>query len=77
MTTFAKTTDGLIHVVFSDNCYSGKHFETMDLIPESQWENDHGKYDPEYICCNSYKYSEIVITDTNLSLVRGRPISSL
>ena len=43
----------------------------MDLIPEKQWENAYGRYDVEYISCTIYKYADIVITDSNLSLVRN------
>lgn len=69
MTTYAKTTDGKIHVVFSDN--PEFYPETMDLIPKEQWLDDYGKYDPEYICCTNYLYSHILVTDTNLTIVKN------
>ena len=72
MRMFAKTKDDKIYVVFSDNTEgSSRYAETMDLIPEEQWENAYGRYDVEYISCTIYKYADIVITDSNLSLVRN------
>jgi len=59
MFTYAKLTTGEIKVVFSDNCSE----ETMDLFRLSELED----YNPEYISCQNYPYSEIAKTDTNLA----------
>ena len=62
---FAKTKDGLVHIVYSDQD------DNMDLIPERQWLTEHGGYHIDQICCNQYAHADIEITDTNLSIVRG------
>ena len=72
MNTFAKTKDGLIHIVFSDNTeMSTIKPETMDLISEDQWKGEYGGYDAEWINCVNYPYRDIVCTDTNISVVRN------
>ena len=68
--TFARLKDGSVHVVLSDNIEE----ETMNLIPESQWENEVGDYDAEYICAPEYPYSEIAETDRNLAIIRQEGI---
>jgi len=70
MKRFAKTKNGKIHVIWSDNT-EGKHANTMDLISENQWVNEYGSYDIEWCNCENYPYSEILIVDTNLQLVKS------
>lgn len=66
MTMFARLKDGTVHVVYSIN----EDEETMNLIPERQWEDEYGNYDAEFICAPEFPYSEIDVIDTNLFLVR-------
>ena len=42
----------------------------MHLIPEKQWDDKNGNYDPEWIIAKEFPYSKIAITDTNLELIR-------
>ena len=65
MNTFVKLKDGSIHVLYSDNIKE----ETMHLIPERQWDDEYGNYDPEWICSKEYPYSDIDVTDTNLAVI--------
>ncbi len=71
--TFAKLKDGSIHVVYSDNIDE----ETMHLIPRSQWNDEHGHYDAEWICSKEYPYADIVETDTNIVVLNYTPDSQL
>jgi hypothetical protein len=73
MTQYAKTTDGKIHVVWSVNKY------TYGLIDESQWLDKHGAYNVNSISLKQYPADEIMVTDTNLSIVRnyGRGMDTL
>ena len=64
--TFARLKDGSIHIVFSDNTEE----ETMNLIPEKQWDDEHGNYDPEWIIAPEFPYSEIAETDSKLAVIR-------
>ena len=66
MNTFVKLKDKSIHVLYSDNTKK----ETMHLIPEKQWDDKNGNYDPEWIIAKEFPYSKIAITDTNLELIR-------
>ena len=61
MKTFALLQDGRLFVVFSDNTDE----ETMDLIPQDQWDDENGNYDAEWICCEEHPYSAIKQTDSN------------
>ena len=68
--TFARTRDGKIWIVYSDNNHESSHKpKTMDLIPQEQWDSEFGGYDAEYICCTNVPYADIIVTDRNLSLV--------
>lgn len=66
MTNFVKTTDGKVHVVWSDNVDE----KTMHLIPiSSTWGN--GQYDPESASTNIYDYEDIAIVSNDRNLVEG------
>lgn len=63
---FAKTKDGKLHRIFSDNVFD----ENMDLIEESQWLDSHGNYNIETANTETYHYSDILVTDQNISAIK-------
>lgn len=64
---FAKLKSGEVYAVYSDN----EAEETMHLVPRSQWVNAAGAYDPQKITCEEKHYSEIAVTDTNITVVEN------
>lgn len=77
MNKFAKTSDGKIWIVFSDNTETSSYTpNTMDLIPQNQWKSEHGGYDAEYISCSNYPYEEIECADYNLAVVLNYQIKA-
>jgi|WetSurMetagenome_2_1015567.scaffolds.fasta_scaffold127741_2 hypothetical protein len=73
MTTFALTKQGQLYVVGSDNGENAIYSPcTMDLIPESQWDNSNGDYEAELTTIVNVPYSNIFCTDTDLFLLRKK-----
>ena len=64
---FAKLKSGEVYAVYSDN----ETEETMHLVPRSQWVSAAGAYDPQKITCEEKHYSEIAVTDTNITIVEN------
>jgi len=67
MNTYAKTTDGKIHIVVSDD----KTNETMMLLDYHMRNSIFGKRKDTEILSVKYLYSDILIIDTNLSIVKN------
>jgi hypothetical protein len=69
MSTFAKLKDGTLWVVYSDN----QTEENMDLIDIKDCD-EHGNYDPEFFITKRFSYSDILVTDTNIEVVKQHAI---
>jgi len=69
MKTFVLTKDGKIGVIYSDDLDIDG---SIWVIPEEQWDDDFGNYDVEWIHCTRYYSDEIVVSDTNLSLIQNK-----
>lgn len=60
---FVVHVNGLIYGIFSDNDdtldVSDKYRNTMDLVPERQWDDEYGAYDSEFISSTNVPYEDI------------------
>ncbi len=63
---FARTTDGKIHRIVMDDCRK----EKMELVDDTQWIDNHGNYDLNKSNVRTYHYSDILVSDQNLSIVK-------
>lgn len=62
---FVKTKDSRLWILFSDNG------QTLDLIPERDWESPDGGYLAEYIISETVTQDEIAVIDSSLTLVKN------
>lgn len=58
---------GGIYSINTEGEYSG----TIDIVTENQWENDCGKYNPNYIDCINFKKEDIMYYTNTLDKARS------
>jgi hypothetical protein len=66
MNTYFKTKNGKIYILWSDNTKE----ETYSGIPEHDWTSGYGGYDPEFFITETIPYSEVLVSDSNLTIVK-------
>jgi hypothetical protein len=65
--TYVKLKDNVVGMLWSDDT----HNDIINVILEIDWNNKEGDYDPLQVRNFRFRYEDVAITDSNLTLVKS------